>query len=75
MKPIAENSIEVFRSSMPKKEFIEIGTVSSQFSSYSKALDKIKALASKNCADALIDIREASVGVMVSLNATAIKFK
>lgn len=75
MKPEGKNSIEVFRSSMPKREFIEMGTVSSQYSSYGKALGKIKALASKNCADALIDIREASVGVMVSLNATAIKFK
>lgn len=74
-KPVNVNDIKVFRSSLPTKKYIEIGTLSSQYSSYKIALGKIKEIASKNCADALIDIREAAVGVMVSLNVTAIKFK
>jgi hypothetical protein len=69
------SEVMVFRSSMPTKSFIELGTVTSLRSNYSGALEKLQQKAAENCADAVIDIREGNVGVMIRLNATAIKFQ
>jgi hypothetical protein len=73
--PKNPSDIKVYRSSMPEEKFEEIGTISMLYSSYDKSLNKMKVSAAENCADALVDIREGAMGVMVSLNATAIKFK
>ena len=73
--PTDPSMIKVYRSSMPEEKFEEIGTISMQYSSYDKTLNKVKESAAENCADAVVDIREGTLGAMVALNATAIRFK
>lgn len=74
-EPKDPSEVKVYRSSLPDQKFDEVGTISVLYSSYDKSLEKMKIAAAENCADAVVDIREGAMGVMVALNSTAIKFR